>query len=58
VRLGDRERAAADRAGRADDGEAIHARLQVAHENVVRRRREEPAVDAIENAAVPGYQRD
>ena len=56
MRGDDGERALADRSGRAENGDALHRRLQVPHEHVEDRRREQPAVDAIEDAAVAGDQ--
>ena len=55
LRLHHRERAAADGAGRAEDGNPSHGLLEEKLEaDVVDRRCEQPAVDAVEHAAVAG----
>ena len=51
MRVDDRQRALADRAGRAEDGDAFHRQIIIEHD-VVDRRRKQQRVDAIEDAAV------
>ena len=56
MRVDDGERALADRAGRAEDGDAASSRANRRRRQVVDGRGEQPAVDAIEDAAVAGDQ--
>ena len=57
MRVDDRQRAPADRAGRAEDGDALHQVCRYRTNSVIHRAGEQPAVDAIEDAAVPGNER-
>ena len=57
VRVDDRQRALADRAGRAEDGDRVFTRTLQQRMIVEHRRGEQQRVDAIEHAAVAGNQR-